>query len=375
MTRPAYHTLAIFLTWTSLAGQFCCGQSEPGEPSNAEATSETETKERDRDLVQKIAAEVKAKDHWVTLIESSGGAGTGFIVKRPDGVWLYSAAHVFNGKEKPKVTDNQGNTHKIEDTVHLAPDADIARVKMVDMLAGGFELETENPPKDGDQIVASGNSGGAAVIRNIDGEILGVGPDQFEVSNNVVPGNSGGPVFSLKTGKVIGLVTHGVSGNKDKWNNGTGFDEVRRFAARLDRDIKWEKTTFERLGKEVAYLDKFSDDSQLLAILCLIRPTTKGFNVSSLPDEAKLFLSENQERRTVKELMALNSNLAGSNMNKSINDLKKRYKRFFIKAKSRIDGKKIDAKHFSVANRAVAEAAHEQRQEIIEALETKIKAL
>jgi hypothetical protein len=92
-----------------------------------------------------------------------------------------------------------------------------------------------------------GNSLGKGIITNLSGLFQGIGATEIEIADSdFVSGNSGSPVVSSGSRKIIGIATYIEKLTKSDWTvKGTRFDpdsitsEPRRFATRID-NIKVE---------------------------------------------------------------------------------------------------------------------------------------
>jgi len=200
----------------------------------------------------------------VVVIEGDMGRGTGFLCSTEGALWLYTAAHVISGNKSIVVRDQQNNRFQTFDSMEVAEGVDLVRLKIVNSTVKGLELESpEKSAEIGDPIAAIGNSDGTGVVAPENGEIRGKGPESWEVSTQIIPGNSGGPVIARKDLRVIGIVTHLLLGKKETWAADTRFAEVRRFAARLDRPYKWTPITPARFLKEFQIIEQLDDDTKL----------------------------------------------------------------------------------------------------------------
>jgi hypothetical protein len=124
----------------------------------------------------------------------------------------------------------------------------------------------------GDEVVTPGNSEGGEVMLNTGGKVLGIGPDRIEFDNPIYHGNSGGPVFHVKSGKVIAIVTEAMkvdtSDAVDKASfanrNSAIGHSMRYFGFRIDNVPSWEPYDWGRFQNETAFLDQFDLRSRCL---------------------------------------------------------------------------------------------------------------
>jgi hypothetical protein len=102
--------------------------------------------------------------------------------------------------------------------------------------------------------------------------VLGIGPDRIEFNNPIYPGNSGGPVFHVKSGQVIGVVTEATevahTNEVDKASfanrNSATVHTMRYFGFRLDNVPGWETYDWRQFQNETAFLAQFDQRSKCL---------------------------------------------------------------------------------------------------------------
>ncbi|MFT4177104.1 MAG: serine protease [Luteolibacter sp.] len=206
---------------------------------------------------------IKVSDK-VVIIEGDVSRGTGFLCSTEGALWLYTAAHVISGNKSIKVRDQKDNRYQSFELMQVADGVDLVRLKITGSDVQGLKLESpEVSAEIGEEISAVGNSDGTGVIAVESGEIRGKGPDSWEISNEIIPGNSGGPVVAKKNQKVIGIVTHLLLGKKETWAADTRFANVRRFAARLDRPYTWTTVTPARFLKEFQIIDELDQNTKM----------------------------------------------------------------------------------------------------------------
>lgn len=153
--------------------------------------------------------------------------GSGFVVK--EGGYIGTAYHVVEGATggvKIKMRDGRTYDAKI---VEVDPSQDTALLRVTDPKA---ELPPGNPTlaelfsADGVDMVALGFAGGGSALTASPGKTQGekalrefpdgvrnTAPDvdqlKIDLKARTDPGNSGGPVFRLYDGALVGIVTHG----------------------------------------------------------------------------------------------------------------------------------------------------------------------
>jgi hypothetical protein len=209
----------------------------------------------------------------IVLIKGDKAEGTGFLVQTKDGPAVVTNIHVISSNPNLKITTNTGAQLTILSTKG-ATDRDLA---MILVQPGDFkylDLATDisGTVQPGDEVITPGNSEGGEVMLNTDGKVLGIGPDRVEFDNPIYHGNSGGPVFHVKTGKVIGIVTEAIkvdtSDELDKVsfaNRGSAIGRsMRYFGLRFDTVPNWEVYDPRRFQNETAFLDQFDKRSRCL---------------------------------------------------------------------------------------------------------------
>lgn len=172
----------------------------------------------------------------VAIIETATGTGTGFLIREENAIWLYSNEHVVRGGSPLRAKLMNGSPLKLT-ALQLAPDRDAVRIK-VDGSYTALRIAAV-PPEIGSEVNVVGNSDGAGVGTLLNGRVLGVGPNEVEVSASFVPGNSGSPIIA-QGGDVVGVATYITRGKvgSDWTKAGTRFEQIRRFGVRVD-GVKW----------------------------------------------------------------------------------------------------------------------------------------
>lgn len=200
----------------------------------------------------------------IVVIEGDKGNGTGFLCRTDGELWVYTAAHVLSGNSKVTVRDSGGKLYRDFEFIEAADGVDLVRLKLVAGDHRGLELATgTDAPDVGDTIVAIGNSLGTGSLSGEPGRILSITEDMWEVDAEIIPGNSGGPVLSLESGKVVGIVTHLIISKQRSRLKPDTETQVKRFAARLDRKWEWRKLPVARFVKEWRHIETMNRDSSI----------------------------------------------------------------------------------------------------------------
>lgn len=265
-------------------------------------------------LALSVPGESDKVEDYVCLIETNKGSGSGFVVDMDDARWLVTNAHVIDGAERVEVVTTSGQRQRIQGVVGVATDRDLVRIPI--QTAGALPIN--NRVAVGERVSAYGNSEGSAVIVRLDGEVLGVGPLELEVSSGFVPGNSGGPVVDSQ-GAVVGVATYLMRDREpeiemepkrppgdesSEWGlgwilEGTRFGKTRRFALRLAEDIQWQNCQLAEYQQERAFIDAM--DADIEQLLETIMPVLAAPFQQQIPDRHESpvnfrFMPENYNR-------------------------------------------------------------------------------
>ncbi len=205
-------------------------------------------------------------NHYLVIISGKVSKGSGSIIKIGTASVVVTNAHVLSG--------NDGLSYRLLDSSAVSTGqlgvarggfdaAIIAQTSVKD----GLELmqEVDKNVSIGDEVVVLGNSAGEAIVTEITGKVLGIGPDRIEVDAKFVAGNSGSPIIHVKSGKVIGIATIAVrdlsAGNVAEIRRDSPIPEWRRFGYRLDVVPGWyypNWDSFQREGKILADIELHS---------------------------------------------------------------------------------------------------------------------
>lgn len=234
----------------------------------------------------------------LVFIKTDAGSGSGFIARMDGRTYVYTNAHVLCGepgsftKKIVSVKTATGRAIAIPYDLELSAMSDATSEKGLEDLARfpialkegepAYDIGTLDAVSSTNQpIVAYGNSLGGDVMTSLGGSIVGLGTDRIEITCDIVPGNSGGPVLLKNTRQVVGVSTYLTTGERDIWASGTQFGQVRRFALRPEKVTKWRKMLYTSLMSSLAELQAFDRDTLSLAAACFLnpRPNRGGFDV------------------------------------------------------------------------------------------------
>ncbi len=268
----------------------------------------------------------------VVLIKGDLSVGTGFFVNHDGLTYLYTAAHVLNGNTKLEIKSTSGRVFTKFGSFEAADGKDLVRLGVNEDVPATVSICAPGAIALGKPLFAIGNSGGGDVLTVLSGSVTGVGTSEFEVDASIIQGNSGGPVFGSADGRVMGVVTRGMAARTDVWAEGTRFGAVRRFACRVDGEIKWQAGTLSGFLGESKAINDLNRVTRLLYALSQLRAQTNGLRTSSSFGGGYTvlkILTENQDMAAVKSLVEMNTALASSKMKVSDRDLLKRYASYY----------------------------------------------
>jgi hypothetical protein len=202
----------------------------------------------------------------VVLIKGDNAEGTGFLIKTMDGPVVVTNIHVIANNPNLKITTNTGAFITVL-SEKGASDRDLALLAVQDAGYSYLEMapDISKVVQPGDDVITPGNSQGGEVMLNTAGKVLGIGPERIEIDNPIYHGNSGGPVFHVKSSKVLGVVTEAVkvdvSNDLDKASfasrNSAISGSMRYFALRMDTVVAWIPIDSRRFQIETTFLDQF----------------------------------------------------------------------------------------------------------------------
>jgi V8-like Glu-specific endopeptidase len=238
----------------------------------------------------------------VVLIKGDTAEGTGFLVKTASGPVVVTNIHVISNNPNLKITTNTGAALTIVSTKG-ATDRDLAEIAIKDGDYKYLELANDisGTVQPGDEVITPGNSEGGEVMLNTDGKVLGIGPDRLEFDNPIYHGNSGGPVFHVKSGKVIAVVTEAIKVDTSNALDKASFanrssaigHSMRYFGMRLDTVPAWEAFDDRRFQNETAFLDQFDHRSKCLD--CYLNAPNDSKPEDVIWREDKEILKDNDE--------------------------------------------------------------------------------
>ena len=214
-----------------------------------------------------------AQAHAVVVIKGDRGEGTGFLARTKDGPAVITNLHVIDANPHLRILTTTGAEIAVL-SLKGASDRDLAMFMIQDNHYNYLDLadDVAGTARKGDATITPGNSEGGEVVLDTKGGLQGIGPDRVEITNPIYHGNSGGPVFDLTTGKVIGVVSFGApthpTDELDKASaasaNSAISGAMRYFALRVDTVPAWETYDQTRFLAESTFLRNFEEINRCL---------------------------------------------------------------------------------------------------------------
>ena len=209
----------------------------------------------------------------IVMIKGDNAEGTGFLVKTQFGPAVITNQHVLANNPHLHILTTAG-AELIPTGMKGATDRDLAMLLIADGPYTYLPLVTNlsSSVQPNEDVLTPGNSQGGNVVLSTKGQLLAVGPDRVEINNPIYHGNSGGPVFHLKSGSVVAVVTQAMSVDLSNDLDKTSFASrdsaikaaERYFALRIDTVPKWEDINLRQFESETAFLDAFEQQSERL---------------------------------------------------------------------------------------------------------------
>ncbi len=227
--------------------------------------------------------QVPSVEAAVLLINTPDGRGSGFLAQDNGRVFAYTNQHVIAGTplDRIVITSTDG-TRYVAEAIEVMPTADLARLRV--NATGGLLIG--DPARLEDRVAVYGNSQGAGVTTLSRGKVLGVSAEQLEVTSEIVPGNSGGPVLN-QAGEVVGISTFLLrgepasaadrDGKEEDWTlKNTRYAKPRRFALRITRGMDWQEQSpaiYVAQSRKVRDLELLVQEAWALAEHLVTQPT------------------------------------------------------------------------------------------------------
>lgn len=206
----------------------------------------------------------------LVIITGDYSAGTGFVAKMHGRFFIVTNEHVLSGNKKFTLAGVDGTKYPTNGTLFGAKDYDVAILQIPDGLAK-YYLEIDSDPqadtKVGQLVTVPGNADGTGVPAQINGQLVGIGPDKVEVTAKFVHGNSGSPIIYRANSKVIGIATEVMMTAPDDVKKAANAPESHWLGYRIDnipQDTGWIKLDWSRFSDEGVELAQLEESCRFL---------------------------------------------------------------------------------------------------------------
>ncbi|GHB96521.1 hypothetical protein GCM10007047_10510 [Cerasicoccus arenae] len=205
----------------------------------------------------------------IVVIEGDKGVGTGFFCNIRGRDFIVTNQHVLSGHRQLRLRTVNGDPVDAQD-IYGAIGHDIAVIAVNNTqgsLKAAINVAEDTHIKD--RVVVPGNKLGGGVVTQVEGQVLGIGPDRVEIDARFVPGNSGSPIIDLDTGEVIAVATYVRKDMPDNFAEEEALRGdiekdgaiIRWFGYRIDSVTQWEQISWPKWQRQYDMVRQFNDDS------------------------------------------------------------------------------------------------------------------
>lgn len=341
--------------------------------------SDYELRRDDRMQQQKDLKGLQSKvENAFVFISGNGTEGTGFFVQDGITTFLYTAAHLLDGKSNLKITDVSGREWKKFGDLEVARGSDLVRLAVDEPVEHFLTLpKAGEAPELGIALASLGLVKGGQEVSQQVGKLRKINSTSYESSSTLIKsGGSGWPVMNT-SGEVLAILTDAIPVRKDAWKTRVSSRSTR-FVCRIDTQITWEKTSLGRfVGARQAIYD-FDKVTRLLSSLAGLSPSSSGVNLDKPAggeQTVMAVLQENRQAGLVKQIVALNKDLTQKKMRVSDRDLKRRVRSIYATAQVNGDKQSLNSSLFSSYHANEIEASLRFRSVARKELADAIKSL
>jgi serine protease DegQ len=156
--------------------------------------------------------------------EKSSGLGSGFVVDAKRG-WVMTNAHVAARSPSHIRIAFRGEEYRPASKVYVDPYLDLAILQLSDEQRGALtaaKLDCGAMPSMGHPVGAFGHpwglyyTGTRGIVSGVTARFRG---EMLQTDAPINGGNSGGPLISLETGKIVGINTSSIASSEDQNTN------------------------------------------------------------------------------------------------------------------------------------------------------------
>ena len=181
-----------------------------------ESPSDSESAAKSAAGAKKMPVVVNGKTvdaiHGILEAKSKTGEATAFFAEIKNRYFIVTNLHVMRSASEVNFSTYNGVEIKMPKVGYYSRGKDVFMMPINSLPEGCIALPIEEDVSAsvsvGDDIVICGNSLGGGTFLHSNGKVVSVGPSQIEHSCNTQPGHSGSPIYSAKSKKVIGVLSH-----------------------------------------------------------------------------------------------------------------------------------------------------------------------
>ena len=206
--------------------------------------------------------------HGILEAKSKDGKATAFFAEIKNRYFIVTNLHVVRSKSEVVFSTYNGVEIKMPKVGYYARGKDVFMLPVSSLPEGCVALPIEGDVSAnvsvGDELVICGNSLGGGTFLHSKGKVVSVGPSQIEHSCNTQPGHSGSPIYSAKSKKIIGVLSHVIEfrttdgkvvlGKNPKMTVQT---RIRFFGYRFDNIRDWNPIKTDKLIELSREMDDF----------------------------------------------------------------------------------------------------------------------
>lgn len=203
------------------------------------------------------ALDYKDLSKYIVIVEGDKSVGTGFLAQYDGKTYLFTNLHVLDGNKSIKCKTMEGKELALGKLL-ASTEYDLAAIELPHEKGGlEFQQHVDSSVTLGEDVVVFGNSFGGGVATDLTGKLLAVGPQFLETDVKFVSGNSGSPIISKQSHKVLGIATQSRINKANDFGKDSKFNNVeRRFAYRIDSNPGWQQMSLAQFINETLFIKK-----------------------------------------------------------------------------------------------------------------------